>query len=123
GVPGYRIAIFDEGQPQQPGALPQVPLGFATQVAEGVYEFTTPTLTDGSHFLSARVQMVDPAVPNAVGFGARSNSLEIVVDTVPPPVFFGLPDNPNDGLLPGSDTGVNANPETLTDRVTTNTTP
>jgi hypothetical protein len=124
GAAGYRIAVFDEGPPQQGGGiLPQVPLGFATQVAPGVYEFTTPTLTDGSHFLSARVQMVDPANPQQTGFGDRSVSLEIVIDTIPPPAFFGLPDDPNDGLLPGSDTGIIANPHTLNDRVTSDTTP
>jgi uncharacterized protein DUF4394/dockerin type I repeat protein len=132
---GFRVAIFDEGAPQQPGQLPQVPVGYARQIAEGVYEFdferdrivsgvATPfPLTDGSHFLSARVQIVDPSSPNAGAFGDRSQSLEIVVDTQVPPVFFGLPNVPDDGLLPDSDTGVNANPETLTDRVTSDTTP
>ena len=129
------MAIFDEGAPQQPGQLPQVPVGYARQIAEGVYEFdferdrivggvVTPlALTDGSHFLSARVQIVDPSDPKADGFGNRSQSLEIVVDTQIPPVFFGLPNLPDDGLLPDSDTGVNANPETLNDRVTSDTTP
>ena len=95
-------------QPQQPGQLPQMPLGFARQLAEGVYEFDfarrphrqrrgdAAVLTDGSHFLSARVQMVDPAdndttagqTTPAVGFGDRSVSLEIVVDTSAPPVVL-----------------------------------
>src|SRR5213076_1560598 len=117
------------------GQLPQIPIGYARQTAEGVYEFdferdrivngvgTPYTLTDGSHFLSARVQIVDPSDPNASGFGDRSQSLEIVVDTQVPPIFFGLPNVPDDGLLAGSDTGVSANPETLTDRVTSITTP
>ncbi|MBW8883414.1 MAG: hypothetical protein JF612_01270, partial [Planctomycetia bacterium] len=132
---GFRVAIFDEGTPQQPGQLPQVPIGYARQIAEGVYEFdferdrivsgaVTPyPLIDGSHFLSAKVQIVDPSSPNADGFGDRSQTLEVVVDTQIPPVFFGLPNVPDDGLLPDSDTGVNANPETLNDRVTSDTTP
>jgi len=129
-TPGYRIAIFDEGQPQQttnPGNLPQVPLGFATQVAAGVYTFTVPNatpLSDGSHFLSARVQIVDPSNPQQTGWGARSESLEIIVDTVIPPVSFGQPGNPNDGVAPDSDTGVSPpNPDTIVDRVTRDTTP
>ena len=124
GAPGYRLAVFDEGTPQQPPALPQVPLGFATQVAEGVYEFTTPTLTDGSHFLSVRVQMVDPATPQQTGFGGRSASLEIVVDTIAPPVSLGEPGIPDDGVISDSDTGISPpNPHTIIDRITFDTTP
>ena len=61
------IAVFDEGStPGQPGTPPQTPLGFATHGTEpGVYTFTTPVLADGSHFLTARVQMIDPANPHA----------------------------------------------------------
>ena len=77
-TPGYRIAVFVEGTPQQPGQLPQTLVGYARQTSEGVYEFDfesdtisgTPTmLTDGSHFISAMVEMVDPASPVAAGFG------------------------------------------------------
>ena len=104
-MPGYAIAIFDEGPGTVGATPPQTPLGFAFNVGDlnsdgdttdageafvpGVYKFTTPLLTDGSHFLSARVQMIDPPrrVPvSQTGFGARSVSLEIVVDTVIPPV-------------------------------------
>ncbi|MDX1946758.1 MAG: DUF4394 domain-containing protein, partial [Pirellulaceae bacterium] len=132
---GFRVAIFDEGTPQQPGQLPQVPVGYARQIAEGVYEFdferdrivggaVVPfALTDGSHFLSARVQIVDPSDPNGGGFGNRSLSLEIVVDTQSPPIFFGLPNVANDGLHPDSDSGIGFNQPTLVDRVTNATTP
>lgn len=113
---GYRIAIFDEGP--APNQLPQTLLGFATQIAEGVYTFTTPVLADGSHFLSARVQMVDPATPTQTGYGARSQSLEIVVDTVAPPVFFGQAASNTDGLEAGSDSGVVGQPGTFSDRTT-----
>jgi len=125
--PGYRIAIFDEGPtPGQPATNPQIPVGFAEAVAgsPGLYRFTFPVaLSDGSHFISARVQMIDPSAPQQTGFGARSASLEIIVDTVPPPVHFGLPAVANDGLHPGSDSGVEGNPGTFTDRITNDTTP
>jgi Ca2+-binding RTX toxin-like protein len=138
-VPGFRVAIFDEGTPQQTGQLPQVPIGYARQIAEGVYEFdfgsdainlaapngptTSFVLSDGSHFLSARVQMVDPAIPTATGFGSRSVSLEIVVDTVVPPVAFGDLNVPDDGLDPASDSGIVGQPFTHSDEITNDTTP
>ncbi|NUQ61970.1 MAG: VWA domain-containing protein [Pirellulales bacterium] len=136
---GYRVAIFDEGTPQQPGLLPQAPIGYARQVAEGVYVFdfgsdainpgdpngptTSFVLTDGSHFLSARVQIIDPATPNETAFGARGASLEIVVDKDKPPVSFGDPAVDNDGLHPDSDTGVEGQPGLFTDLITSDTTP
>src|SRR4029077_11044852 len=36
---GFRVAIFDEGAPQQPGGAPQTPIGYARQITPGVYEF------------------------------------------------------------------------------------
>ena len=118
--PGYRVAIFVEGDPINP-------VGFATQDAEGIYRFTFPVpLADGSHFITAKVQMIDPALPaHATGFGARSQSLEIIVDTVVPPVSFGDPLVVNDGLHAASDSGV-PGPDTngtFVDRVTSDTTP
>jgi len=124
---GYRVAVFDEG-PQPWAQNPQTPLGYATQIAPGVYTFTTPQLADGSHFLTARVQMIDPAtllpggVP-AIGWGARSLPLEINVDTVQPHAFFGLANDPTDGLVPDSDTGVWWQPESKDDNYTSDTTP
>ena len=60
---GYAIAIFDQGDTlPQTGTAPQTPLGFATATGqEGVYSFTVPAgnaLSEGSHFLTARVQMI-----------------------------------------------------------------
>ena len=125
--PGFAIAIFDEGNtPPQNATAPQTPLGFATAVAgqEGVYTFTVPNaLEDGSHFLTARVQMIDPAVAQQNGFGARSLPLEIIVDTVAPPVFFGLQAEANDGLHPDSDSGDAALAATKVDRITNDETP
>ena len=131
---GYAIAIFDEGNTgTQTATAPQEPIGFASAVAaqEGVYEFTpTTALSEGSHFLTARVQMIDPAIPVATqqrtGFGARSEALEIVVDTTEPPVSFGESAVTNDGLHPDSDSGVTGgagNQSTLEDRITNDETP
>jgi Ca2+-binding RTX toxin-like protein len=126
GTPGYRIAIFDEGPLPIPGTTaPQVPLGFATFVSAGVYQFTTPVLLDGSHFLTARVQIVDPSAPQQTGFGDRSVALEVIVDTTVPPGFFGqvsLADT-TQGLAAASDSGVVGDPATFVDRVTNDTTP
>ncbi len=127
-APGFAIAIFDEGNTlPQTGTAPQTPLGFATAtLQDGVYTFTVPNvvaLSEGSHFLSARVQMIDPANPLQTGFGARSNVFEIVVDRTPPPVVFGLATAANDGLHPDSDSGDPVLPITLVDRVTNDETP
>jgi hypothetical protein len=128
-LPGFAIAIFDEGSSPPPGTQlgtpPQTPLGFASATGqEGVYQFTVPAgspLADGSHFLTARVQMIDPSVSQQTGFGGRSQSLEIVVDTVPPPVFFGSAADPADGLTP--DPGVTPQPPTFVDNKTNDRTP
>ncbi|MGE0756168.1 MAG: dockerin type I domain-containing protein, partial [Pirellulaceae bacterium] len=129
-LPGYAIAIFDEGATSPaPGNAPnaniRVPLGFATQIEPGLYQFTSPVLNDGSHFLTARVQMIDPANPQKTGFGERSQSLEIIVDTQDPQAFFGVTAVGDDGLHPDSDSGVDgpASPDTYTDRITNDTTP
>lgn len=153
-TPGYRVAVFIEGAPQQPDAEPQVLIGYARPIdidgdgiPDGIYEFdfqtdaidlgnpngptTFFTLTDGSHFISAKVQIVDPDDPdnNAItlnhltAFGVRSLSHEIVVDTVIPPVWFGDPIVALDGLHPDSDTGIENQPLTFVDRITSDTTP
>ncbi len=134
-TPGYAIAIFDEGDTPLPPNVDQEPqtlLGFATMIEPGVYQFTTPALSDGSHFLTARVQMIDPAdndapgapALRATGFGPRSESLEIFVDMAPPPVSFGEPNVATDGLVPDDDSGVSPpNPDTIRDRVTNDRSP
>src|SRR6185503_7241204 len=59
-----------------------------------------------------------------VGYGQQSQSLEIVVDTDPPPISFGDPGSDIDGLIPDSDTGVSPpNPDTLVDLDTNDVTP
>ncbi|HUT13235.1 MAG TPA: hypothetical protein VMY42_22290 [Thermoguttaceae bacterium] len=131
-APGYRLAVFDEGStPGQPATPPQTPLGYATATAEeGLYTFTTPSLQDGSHFITARVQMIDPSDPDNnpatndhnTGYGSRSDALEIIVDTQVPPVFFGMAADPTDGLDPAhTDTGVGGIPATIVDRITSDT--
>jgi len=132
-TPGYRIAIFDEGSvPPQISTAPQTPVGFATNVydvqgnlQQGVYTFTFPgDLSNGSHFLTARVQIIDPSSPTQTGFGDRSVPFEIVVDSIQPPVSFGQPGLAGDGLIADSDSGVSPpNPDTLIDLITNDTTP
>ncbi|RLT12749.1 MAG: CHRD domain-containing protein [Planctomycetota bacterium] len=126
-APGYRVAVYDETDSHAP-----VLLGFAQPVANlrGVYSFTFPTaLSEGSHFISSRLQLIDPAdndlvagtVTRATGFGPRSQSFEIVVDTVVPPVFFGVASIDNDGLIP--EEGVIPQPALFVDNKTNNQTP
>ncbi|MCO6458749.1 MAG: hypothetical protein J5I93_25865 [Pirellulaceae bacterium] len=143
-TPGYRVPVFIEGPPQSiSGPLPQVPVGYARMLAQGVYEFdfgqdaidlaadpTGNTLgafsleaNNGSYFLSAKVEIDDPADPTEFGFGDRSVSLEIIVDTQPPLLFFGDPQVADDGLMAGSDSGVAGYPNTFTDEVTNVTNP
>ncbi|MFO0819097.1 MAG: dockerin type I domain-containing protein [Pirellulales bacterium] len=131
--PGYAIAIFDEGATAPAAGNAgnvniRVPLGFATQLESGLYTFTVPAgmnLSDGSHFITARVLMIDPANPQQFGWGARSDSFEIVVDRVAPPTFFGYTNlaDTQHGLSASSDSGVNGYPATNVDRVTYDTTP
>ncbi len=142
---GYRVPVFIEGNPQQPGTAPQTPIGYARPLAgtPGVYIFdfgvdaipgaAALVLTNGSHFISAKVEIIDPSIDtvlaNDLAFGARSESLEIVVDTVAPTVSFGDPGVPNaavpipDGLRSSSDSADPALPATSIDRITNDTTP
>ena len=123
---GYRVAVFD-------GDNTSTPVGFAMPVPTfpGLYQFTfTTALADGVHHLVARVQMVDPATPQETGFGDQSVSLDITIDTVVPPVFFGTSQVApapgsigSDGLSSGSDSGWNVDPPTLDDQVTNVTAP
>ncbi|MCA9248970.1 MAG: hypothetical protein KDA42_17715, partial [Planctomycetales bacterium] len=129
---GYRVAVFIEGDPTQTGVSPNVPIGFAQPGAEeGVYVFDFNnamngaglTLANGSHFLSVRVQMIDPADPARAGFGPRSDSFEIVVDDTPPTAVFGSTADATDGLDASSDTGVVGVDDTFADRITSDNTP
>ena len=104
---GYRVAIYVEGDPQQPGVGPQTVIGYAQPgPVEGVYVFDfddaivagAVDLLDGSHFISAKVEMIDPATPTQRGYGARSESLEVFIDTEVPPI--GLLDMVDDGMCP-----------------------
>ncbi|MDB5339519.1 MAG: peptidase domain protein [Planctomycetaceae bacterium] len=118
---GFRVAIFDETNTQTPVAT-----GFAQPVPgqPGVYSFTFPTaLSDGSHNLTARVQMIDPATPTQTGFGTASLPLEIVVDTAVPPTVQTVLNHQNLDLDAASDTGVTGYAATFGDRITSDTTP
>lgn len=121
-IAGYAIAIFDEGNTlPQTGTAPQTPLGFALATGqEGVYSFTVPSgsaLSEGSHFLTARVQMIAASDDQQTAFGGRSLPLEIIVDTTPPEAFFGLAGDPADGIHPASDHG------SIADGITNDVTP
>ncbi len=99
-VAGYRVAVYIEGEPQQPGVLPEQVIGYAEFVDNGVYQFDFANafwpdlapedpitqLTDGSHYISARVEIIAPSIPAEHGYGDRSESLEIFVDTDHPNV-------------------------------------
>ena len=144
---GYRVAVFDggNGAPLSGAAHLLDPndstfIGFA-QLVPGVphlYELTigsqgADSLADGLHHLTARVQIIDPQVGAApatpanpvrqTGFGDRSVSLQITVDTIAPPVAFGTVGLPNSGLAAGSDSGVQSYPSTFTDNITNSTAP
>jgi hypothetical protein len=122
--PGFRVGIFVENDTHS-----EVLVGFAQLATDplfagpGVYQFTFANpLADGSWFISSRVQMIDPAVAARSGWGARSQSLEILVDTQTPNVSFGQPGVAGDGLL--GDAGVSPpNHHTLADRITSETQP
>ncbi|HEX2474919.1 MAG TPA: hypothetical protein VHK01_09240, partial [Lacipirellulaceae bacterium] len=76
------------------------------------------TLANGVHNFKLEVE-------DRAGNISEDFLLEITVDSVPPPVSFGLPDAASmfDGLQGDSDTGVSVEPPTLADRVTSDTTP
>lgn len=121
---GFRVAVFRTENNVR------VHVGYATSLGNGLYSFTFPAaIPDGSNFISARVEMVDPTSPEQnQGFGAfAAHDLEIFVDTVVPPVFFGQQSITTDGLHPNSDSGVlgpqPSNIATLSDRITNDTTP
>ncbi len=110
-----RYRIFD-----RPGTGPDVLLvdSFVTIPGLSTAKFftdTLPVLADGVHNL--KLEAEDRA-GNINDF-----LLEITIDTVAPPVFFGFSANVNDGLEPDSDSGVEGNPATFTDRITNVTRP
>ena len=119
---GFRVAVYRTENNVR------VHVGYATSLGNGLYSFTFPAaIPDGSNFISARVEMTDPSLPHNQGMGAFAQDLEIFVDTVVPPVFFGQQSIAGDGLHPNSDSGVlgpdPANIATLSDRITNDTTP
>jgi FG-GAP-like repeat/Bacterial Ig-like domain len=123
-TPGYRVAIFD-------GSDSQNPVGFATQVAgfPGLYQFTfTTPLADGVHNINAAVQMIDPTNVatggELTGLGTVSTTaLQLTIDTVPPPVEFGDAQTAFNGLVSQNDSGSAALPPTLNDQITNVTNP
>ncbi len=73
-------------------------------------------LADGVHNLKLEVE-------DRAGNISDDFLLTVVVDTAAPPASFGEPGPADDGLHPDSDTGLVSIPATLTDRITSDTTP
>ncbi len=106
-----------------------VSIGFAFFTGVGnTWQFTATAgdLHEGSNnFISAAVWIRDPADPAQLGRHELSVPLQVTLDTITPPVSFGLPTaaSATDGLAAESDTGVTTMPATYADRVTSDTTP
>jgi hypothetical protein len=110
-----RYRIYD-----RPGTGPDVLLvdSFVTIPGLSTSKFftdTLPVLADGVHNLKLEVE---DRAGNVNDF-----LLQITIDTIVPPVFFGLSTSNVDGLAPGSDSGVNGVASTLIDRITNVTVP
>jgi CSLREA domain-containing protein len=89
-----------------------------------VYTFEPATsLPDGVYFATAKTVAIDGQMPTQLGRSGISPPLRFTVDTVPPAVFFGTAALATDGLDAASDTGVDGEPATLVDRITSDTTP
>ena len=106
-----------------------VSIGFAYYTGVGnTWEFTATAgdLNEGDfNHISAAVWIRDAADPAQIGRHELSQSLQVTLDTVTPPVSFGLANvlNAEDGLAAESDSGVTTDPATFADRVTSDTTP
>ncbi|MEX0643070.1 MAG: Ig-like domain-containing protein, partial [Pirellulales bacterium] len=107
------LTFIEEGLPDQFFAL----FGGAANAAV-IDLLGIGRLADGVHNLKLVVE-------DRAGNFSHEFLLEITVDTVTPPVSFGLPDGKSevDGLAASSDTGVVTMPMTYADRVTSDTTP
>ncbi|HWB14429.1 MAG TPA: DUF4214 domain-containing protein [Pirellulales bacterium] len=116
----FRVAVYDETDPKSP-----IFLGYANAVAgeTGVFQLQVATpMSDGTHTIVAKVEMDSPSTPSNHDVGSGV-SLQIVVDTQAPPVYFGSPTVPKSGLQGASDTGVAGQPATIADRITADSTP
>ncbi len=92
------VLIFDSG------------IGAATQITQ-----VLAGLAEGVHNLKLVVE-------DRAGNHSHDFQLQVTIDTIAPPVSFGLPGG-TDGLAGASDTGVATVPDTFADRVTSDTTP
>ncbi|WP_425395188.1 hypothetical protein [Aeoliella sp.] len=104
-------------------------IGYAFYTGVGnIWEFTATAgdLNEGDfNHIAAAVWIRDAADPAQLGRHLLSDALQITLDTITPPVSFGLPNavNAEDGLDAASDSGVTTMPMTYADRVTNDTTP
>ncbi|MGI8980394.1 MAG: dockerin type I domain-containing protein [Pirellulaceae bacterium] len=102
---GFRVAVFVTENNTTDAVL----AGYAQPILgrPGVFTFTFANdalAPDGSYFISSSVEMIDPTAPEQnQGFGELAESLEIIVDTILPPVSFGSPGIGNDGLILSDD--------------------
>lgn len=115
----YGVQVFNNG----------APIGFAFYTGTGnTWSFTAPAGSlaegDGNH-ISAAVWIRDTATPMVIGRHDLSPSLQVTLDTMAPPISFGLVNatSATDGLFDGSDTGVATNGASFSDRVTSDTNP
>lgn len=109
-------AVFPMDTPDVFTVLTQITttLPFLTPVNPAI----TPAgaLADGVHNLKLEVE-------DRAGNISQDFLLEITIDTEVPPVYFGQPNDDEDGLAAESDTGVVTMPMTFADRITSDTTP
>ena len=131
---GYRVAIYDDGgghtvDPNDPtflgfAQLVTSPAGYPHLYALNLASVLPAgqTLSDGIHNITAKVQMIDPVNTALTGFGSRSVAQAITIDTVVPPVQFGItsPSGTTTGLDGASDSGALGATDsfTLADRIT-----
>jgi len=101
----YGVEVFNNG----------VSIGFAHFVGGNTWHFTATAgdLQEGEfNWISAAVWLRDPADPEVIGRGELSDALNVILDTIAPPVTI-------NGIDPAaSDTGVIGYPATFDDRVT-----
>jgi hypothetical protein len=114
----YGVEVFNNG----------VSIGFAFFTTDRLWRFTATAgdLGQGdNNYISAAVWIRDRSNPTNLGRGMLSSPLQVTVDNITPPVWFGLPDVASifDGLTAASDTGVVTMPMTFADRNTSDTTP
>ncbi len=104
-----RYRIFDRLSPSVEVLLVDSFANFGALTTFGVFIDVLPLLADGVHNLKLEVE-------DRAGNLSQDFLLTVVIDTVAPPT-------PMINLDPASDTGIQGQPETFVDRITSNSTP